>query len=60
MEGKAGDFVSEVDGNSLAVLDVLAVHIKLDAALAQVIDSAVNIVGQDGDVAIGAAGPASS
>ena len=49
MDSKAGDFVSEVDGNSLAVLDVLAVHIKLDAALAQVIDSAIDVVGQDSD-----------
>ena len=55
MDSKAGDFVSEVDGNSLAVLDVLAVHIKLDAALAQVVDSAIDVVGQDSDVTMGAA-----
>ena len=55
MEGKACDLVSKVDGNGLAVLDILAVHVELNAALAQVIDSAVNIVGQDSNVAIGAA-----
>ena len=55
MEGKAGDLVSKVDGDGLAVLDVLAIHIELDAALAQVVDGAVNVVGQDGDVAVGAA-----
>ena len=55
MEGKACDLVSKVDGNGLAVLDILAVHVELDAALAQVIDSAVNVVGQDSNVAIGAA-----
>ena len=55
MEGKAGDLVSKVDGDGLAVLDVLAVHVELDAALAQVVDGAVNVVGQDGDVAVGAA-----
>ena len=55
MDGEAGNFVSKVDGDGLAVLNILAVHIELDAALAQVIDSAVNIVGQDGDVTMGAA-----
>ena len=55
MEGKAGDLVSKVDSDGLAVLDVLAVHVELDAALAQVVNGAVNVVGQDGDVAVGAA-----
>ena len=35
---KAGDLVSKVAGDGLAVLDILAVEVELHAALRQVID----------------------
>ena len=60
MECEAGDLALHVAGDGLAVLDILAVEVELHAALRQVIDRAIDVVAANGDVAVGAGGPASS
>src|SRR5699024_5002858 len=50
VNGEAGNLVSHVDGDVLAVLVDHAVHVELDTTAAQVIYGTVDVVALDGNV----------